>query len=200
MTPAHPGYGQAAEGSACHASANGSVEGCTVTRGPGSLRGLSFPPLAPVLDLSANPFAAARRPSRAPLATLFAAALLATTAGCAGGLDEPERFTGASSCAPGTTASSILQAQCFACHSTETKATGANLDLQAAGLPGRLYTTNAACNSQPMADSANPSQSFFLKKLTASPGCGARMPQGGALNAADTACLTEWLVAGKPNP
>ncbi|WP_223631712.1 hypothetical protein [Corallococcus sp. EGB] len=147
----------------------------------------------------ANP-SDARRPSRAPLATLVAAALLATTAGCAGGLDDPERFTGGttSSCAPGTTASSILQSQCYSCHSTETKATGANLDLQASGLPGRLYTTNATCNTKPLADSANPSQSFFLKKLTANPECGVRMPQGGALSAADTACLTEWLVAGKP--
>ncbi|MBN8232495.1 hypothetical protein JYK02_33765 [Corallococcus macrosporus] len=160
---------------------------------------MSFPPLAPVLDLFANP-SAARRPYRAPLATLFAAALLATTAGCAGGLDEPERFTGASSCAPGTTASSIIQAQCYSCHSTETKASGGGFDLQAAGLPGRLYTTNATCNSQPLADSANPSQSFFLKKLTPSPGCGGQMPLGGSLNAADTACLTEWLVAGKPSP
>lgn len=154
------------------------------------------PLLPPVLDLFANPNAA-RRPYRA---MLVAAALLATTAGCAGGLDDPDRFTGGtSSCAPGTTATSILQAQCYACHSTETKATGANLDLQMAGLPGRLYTTNAACNTKPLADSANPSQSFFLKKLTATPECGARMPQGGALNAADTACLTEWLVAGKPS-
>ncbi|RKG98425.1 hypothetical protein D7X32_29695 [Corallococcus carmarthensis] len=155
-----------------------------------------------MLDLSANP-TAARRPYRAPLATLFAAALLATTAGCAGGLDEPERFTGGtSSCAPGTTASSIIQAQCLSCHSTDAKGSaGGGFDLQASGLPGRLYTTNAACNSAPLADSANPSQSFFLKKLTASPGCGSQMPLGGtALNAADTACLTNWLVAGKPSP
>ncbi|MFB1482628.1 hypothetical protein U8525_20030 [Corallococcus sp. RDP092CA] len=145
----------------------------------------------------ANP-SAARRPSRA---TLVAAALLATTAGCAGGLDDPERFTGGntSSCAPGTTASSIIQAQCFTCHSTENKAAGGNLDLQASGLPGRLYTTNATCDAAPLADSANPSQSFFLKKLTTSPGCGAQMPLGSSLSAADTACLTEWLVAGKPS-
>ncbi|RKH71032.1 hypothetical protein D7X96_09630 [Corallococcus interemptor] len=157
------------------------------------------PLLPPVLDLFANP-SAARRPYRAPLATLFAAALLATTAGCAGGLDDPERFTGggSSSCAPGTTASSVLQQQCFACHSTETKASGGNLDLQASGLPGRLYTTNSSCNQAPLADSSNPSQSFFLKKLAPSPGCGAQMPLGGSLSAADTACLTEWLVAGKP--
>ena len=162
---------------------------------------MSSPPLAHVVVLFANP-SAARRPYRAPLASLFAAALLVTTAGCAGGLDDPERFTGGTgSCAPGTTASSILQAQCFACHSTDTKATGAGLDLQAAGLPGRLYTTtsSATCSSVPLADSANPSGSLFLKKLTDSPGCGARMPQGGSLNAADTACLTEWLVAGKPS-
>ncbi|RKH28919.1 hypothetical protein D7X12_39930 [Corallococcus sicarius] len=151
--------------------------------------------------LFANP-SDARRPSRAPLASLFAAALLATTAGCAGGLDDPDRFTGgtANSCAPGTTASSVLQAQCFACHSTDSvkNNNGGGLDLQAAGLPGRLYTTTATCQAVPMADSANPSASFFLKKLTDSPGCGAKMPQGGSLNAADTACLTEWLVAGKP--
>ncbi|NBD11078.1 MULTISPECIES: hypothetical protein [Corallococcus] len=152
-----------------------------------------------MLELFANP-SAARRPYRAPLATLFAAALLATTAGCAGGLDDPERFTGGtSSCAPGTTATSLIQAQCFACHSTETKNIGANLDLQAAGLPGRLYTTTASCNAAPLADSANPSQSFFLKKLSASPGCGAQMPQGNPLNAADTACISEWLIAGKPS-
>lgn len=146
------------------------------------------------------PPSAARRPYRAPLASLFAAALLATTAGCAGGLDDPERFTGGStsSCAPGTTATSIIQSHCFSCHSTDNKLIGAGLDLQAPGLPGRLYTTTAACNAAPLADSANPSGSFLLKKLTANPGCGSRMPQGGELNAADTACLTEWLVAGKP--
>ncbi|MBN9685224.1 MULTISPECIES: hypothetical protein [unclassified Corallococcus] len=147
----------------------------------------------------ANP-TAARRPYRAPLATLFAAALLATTAGCAGGLDEPERFTGGSSaCATGTTGASIIQAQCLSCHSTASNGSaGGGLDLQAAGLPGRLYTTDAACNDAKLADSANPSQSFFLKKLTPSPGCGSQMPLGGSLSASDTACLTEWLVAGKP--
>ncbi|NOJ93568.1 hypothetical protein HMI51_11565 [Corallococcus coralloides] len=160
---------------------------------------MSFSPLAPVLDLSANP-TAARRPYRAPLATLFAAALLATTAGCAGGLDDPDRFTGGtSSCAPGTTGASVIQAQCLSCHSTDANGSaGGGLDLQASGLPGRLYTTNSACNTAPLADSANPSQSFFLKKLTASPGCGARMPLGASLSAADTACVTDWLVAGKP--
>jgi mono/diheme cytochrome c family protein len=152
-----------------------------------------------VLDLFANPSAA--RPYRAPLATLFAAALLATSAGCAGGLDDPDRFTGGtpSSCAAGTTAPSIFQAQCFGCHATDTKANGAGLDLQASGLPGRLYTTNAACNSSPLADRNAPAQSFFLKKLTSSPGCGSQMPLGNALSAADQKCIEEWLVAGKPS-
>ena len=159
---------------------------------------MSSPPLAHVVVLLANP-PAARRPYRAPLASLFAAALLATTVGCAGGLDDPDRFTGGTNtCAPGTTATSVIQAQCFACHSTDSKGNGGGFDLQAPGLPGRLYTTTAACQNVPLADSANPSASFFLKKLTDSPGCGARMPLGGSLNAADTACLTEWLVAGKP--
>lgn len=160
---------------------------------------MSSPPLAHVVVLFANP-SDARRPYRAPLASLFAAALLATTAGCAGGLDDPDRFTGGTTagCAPGTTATSVIQAQCFACHSTDSKANGNGLDLQAAGLPGRLYTTNAACTMQPLADSANPSASFFLKKLTATPGCGSRMPLGTPLSDADTACLTEWLVKGAP--
>ncbi|CAM3433891.1 hypothetical protein COSO111634_15585 [Corallococcus soli] len=154
-----------------------------------------------MIVLFANPSAACR-PYRAPLATLFAAALLATSAGCAGGLDDPDRFTEtpSASCAPGTTGPSILQAQCFGCHSTDSKEIGAGLDLQAAGLPGRLYTTtsSSACGSVPVADSANPANSLFLKKLTASPGCGTQMPPGGSLSAADTACLTDWLTKGKP--
>ncbi|WP_147444361.1 MULTISPECIES: hypothetical protein [Corallococcus] len=149
----------------------------------------------------ANP-TAARRPHRAPLASLFAVALLATSAGCAGGLDDPDRFTGGTSaCAAGTTATGIIQAQCFACHSTSSKEIGAGLDLQATGLPGRLYTTtsSATCSSVPVADSANPANSLFLKKLTSNPGCGTQMPQGNPLSAAETACLTEWLVNGKPS-
>ncbi|RYZ36476.1 MAG: hypothetical protein EOO71_31675 [Myxococcaceae bacterium] len=150
----------------------------------------------------ANP-TAARRPYRAPLASLFAVALLATSAGCAGGLDEPDRFTGGtgSACATSTTATGILQAQCFGCHSTDSKSIGAGLDLQAAGLPGRLYTTtsSATCGAVPMADSANPANSLFLRKLTSNPGCGTQMPQGAALSAAETACLKEWLTNGKPS-
>ncbi|RKG93127.1 hypothetical protein D7V88_03540 [Corallococcus terminator] len=152
--------------------------------------------------LLANP-TAARRPYRAPLASLFAVALLATSAGCAGGLDDPDRFTGGtgSACATSTTATGILQAQCFACHSTSSKEIGAGLDLEATGLPGRLYTTTSSstCSSVPMANSADPANSLFLKKLTSNPGCGTRMPQGAALSDAETACLKEWLVNGKPS-
>ncbi|MCY1041573.1 hypothetical protein OV208_09625 [Corallococcus sp. bb12-1] len=150
----------------------------------------------------ANP-SAARRPYRAPLASLFAVALLATSAGCAGGLDDPDRFTGGTggACATSTTATGIIQAQCFACHSTSSKEIGAGLDLQAPGLPGRLYTTtsSAACGAVPMADSANPANSLFLKKLTPTPGCGTQMPQGNPLSEAESACLKEWLVNGKPS-
>lgn len=141
----------------------------------------------------------ARRPSRAPLASLLLAAALTTTAGCAGSLDDPERFTdgGAqSACPPGTTATSILQTQCLACHSTASRQ--GDLDLEAPGLPGRLYTTNSVqCGDErPLADSNNPANSYFLNKLSPDPACGVRMPQGGQLSQAQVACLAEWLAAG----
>ncbi|MBJ6762228.1 hypothetical protein JGU66_15755 [Myxococcaceae bacterium JPH2] len=143
--------------------------------------------------------APARRPSHTPLATVLLALGFSFTAGCAGALDDPERFTGESTgCPSGTTAQSIIQSQCLSCHSTASKL--GDLDLEAAGLPGRLFTTTTtSCGQQrPLADSSNPAGSYFLQKLGAEPSCGVRMPQGGqALSSAQVACLSAWLTAGK---
>jgi hypothetical protein len=133
---------------------------------------------------------------------------LALLSGCAGELVNPERFGdggilpqadgGGNTCPPGRTGEVVLQNSCITgCHTTAAKLGG--LDLEAPGLPGRLFTTTSTCGSRLMADKANPADSYLLEKLADSPACGSRMPfNGAALSASDVACLRDWLEAGAP--
>jgi len=101
---------------------------------------------------------------------------------------------------------------CKACHGASVKLAG-TLDLETAGYGARLrdqaaehagVTPGAACPSgDKMIDSANPSESWLLKKVTNMQGdCGTVMPLGGALPAADQECFTTFVncVAGGAAP
>jgi hypothetical protein len=107
----------------------------------------------------------------------------------------------------------IINAQgtgCKGCHGKALKS-GGMMDLESAGYTGRLVDKpaehmgvemGAACPSgDKLIDSANPSASWLLKKVTNMQGtCGVVMPITGALSAADQACVTTYVncAAGKP--
>jgi len=89
----------------------------------------------------------------------------------------------------------LIQSDCLTgCHSTAVKSS--QLDLQASGLPKRLVKQNAAsagCSGL-LLDPANPKNSNFYKKLTATPPCGTRMPVGGTLTTEELNCVSEWIA------
>lgn len=71
------------------------------------------------------------------------------------------------------------------------------LDLQKAGLPGRLVDMKASttCKELPYIDSQSPADSLILGKLTTKPPCGSPMPLGGKTpTAMQQSCMLEWVT------
>lgn len=127
--------------------------------------------------------------------------------GCAGELENPERFAGAQCDDPvAFVAASCVNAGCH------TAGTG-TVDLMASDPAMVLVDVEApSCVGQKYIDSANPAASFILNKLTATPVCGQPMPfLGEPLNAAQQACVGAYVnlvlgispdagMAGATNP
>jgi hypothetical protein len=137
----------------------------------------------------------------------------ALSAGCAGELSEPERFTGegadasvggVADAAPGApdagsvpscgdVHADIIVPRCSggACHDAATPAAG--LDLGSAEVGARLIGVASACNGLLLIDPNDRPASYLLEKLAPSPTCGGQMPPGAPLSAADLACVIEWV-------
>ena len=125
---------------------------------------------------------------------------------CAGALDNPERFanlgTGPDAgqvspsdggCDPVT---DIFPLSCTtsACHSAQSQQ--GNLDLESAGLPGRLVNKAAHGGPGLLIDSTNPAQSVMLLKVTDTPPFQFQMPLGAPpLSPEEMACLQAWVQA-----
>lgn len=127
---------------------------------------------------------------RAALA--IAAALVA--AGCAGELEDPERFA---DCAPGYV-EQLFQTACGgACHAGDEPAAG--LDLVSPGVEDRLIdvvSTTETCGGRPLvaSDGMAPEDHLLLDKLAETPSCGGRMPFGGELlPSRDVECVRRWV-------
>lgn len=101
---------------------------------------------------------------------------------------------------------------CKACHGTAVKLAG-TLDLETPGYTARLkdkpaehagVTAGSPCPmGDKLIDSANPAESWLLKKVTNMQGtCGTVMPLSGALSATDQMCFTTYVncVAGGATP
>jgi hypothetical protein len=90
-----------------------------------------------------------------------------------------------------------------ACHA-KTASPAAGLDLASPGVESRLVDqlaghqgldASAVCSkTDKLIDSADPSQSWVLKKIMGQQGsCGVRMPYGGTLTATELTCLQTWI-------
>jgi hypothetical protein len=122
--------------------------------------------------------------------------VVAAVAGCAGELENPERFA---SCPPGFV-EQLFQTRCAgACHgATEPEA---GLDLVSTGVEARLVgeaSTTTFCEGALMIDPEGTSDAdhLLLDKLGADPSCGSRMPFGAEpLSAAELECVRRWVDA-----
>jgi hypothetical protein len=137
-------------------------------------------------------------------ARLLGLALLSLCLGCPGSIDPSEFLDGSDSgsdsgtqdggCdAPGT----VFTPVCGACHHAQPGQLGA-LDLTSPGLNSRLVNVGSAgCGAgQILVVPGRPDTSYLYLKVTSpSPPCGARMPQGSTLDAAQIQCIASWITA-----
>ena len=164
-------------------------------------------------------------PTRVGLASrvgLAIAVLVASTTviGCAGELQNPERFgsglggdggvprdawtprgdaggggSGEDSGPPrnlAMEAGAIFAARCAGCHGAASPAAG--LDLVTAGIGPRMRDATSRCMSLPFFDADSPEDSYFIQKVSAAtPPCGQRMPLGAPLSAEEIETLTLWV-------
>lgn len=134
-------------------------------------------------------------------ARLLVAALLASLAGCAGSLEDPERFTnpmadGGSSGGCGDVPTRVLAGKCggSGCHNPVGPQLG--LDLESPGVAARVVGVAAKGCVGVLANPADPDKSVLYTKLLATTTCGSRMPLARpSLSAADTACVRAWIAA-----
>ena len=130
-------------------------------------------------------------------------ALLALLAGCAGTLEDPERFiTDAGHAVADAGCGDRVVAEIFptscggaSCHQGSQPSAG--LDLVSPNVAARLVDVpGSSCGGRPLIDSANPVDSALLDRLLPEPECGLRMPRAlPPLSAEDTACVAQWVQA-----
>jgi hypothetical protein len=127
--------------------------------------------------------------------------------GCAGDLQNPERFgfllDGATKenanqgeiPAPPECLTSLFEARCgtTGCHAKDSP----QIDLVSPGVADRLVdksSTSSMCKDRPFVPTDG-EESLLLRKLEVGPPCGLRMPLGEPLVAADMACVSGWVKA-----
>jgi hypothetical protein len=127
--------------------------------------------------------------------------------GCAGDLDNPERFdflldggtkTNAQGGipAPPPCLTSLFEARCgiAGCHVANTQ----QIDLVSPKVEDRLVdveSTSAQCKDFGLFVSTDGSPSLLLQKLQVPPPCGVRMPIGDPLGESDMKCVSDWVKA-----
>ena len=125
--------------------------------------------------------------------------------GCAGELENPERFSAPST--SGCTLDIDVETDIFGttdpamggrcatagCHVAAggEAAPAASLDLVSPGVEARLVGIPAMCTGL-LIDPASVDDSVLIRKLEPTPSCGARMPFGGMLSDAEIQCMREW--------
>ena len=116
-------------------------------------------------------------------------AVLWGLAGCAGELDDPDRFR-ESTCDP----LALLQNSCGGgnCHDADNPAAG--VDLETSGVVDRLLDVEANdCPGEILISTADPASSYMLTKLSMVPPCGGPMPPAALLPNEDESCLAQWV-------
>ena len=132
-------------------------------------------------------------------------ASLSVLAGCAGSLDNPDRFgDGGSSLAfvcqslgKPAKAEVILKKCVSGCHSAAVQVSG--LDLESPDVAARLV--NVSTTACPPRVRVNPTDGGTLEELItqSNPNCTSSMPPGGGLTNGEISCIVEWtrsLAAG----
>lgn len=160
------------------------------------------------LSRSADVNRSGRHRSRRHLLGIALASACATAifSGCAGELENPERFTSTTTGGSGTSDDAgsstptcpdvpqVLKASCgtaSGCHGAT--APTSNLDLASPDVGNRLKTQKATTGDA-MIDSANPQNSVLYKKTLPTPPFGASMPLGGTpFDDTMRACLATWI-------
>lgn len=121
----------------------------------------------------------------------LAVALGVALAGCAGELQNPERFA---DCPPGFVEQLFMQKCAGDCHAGAEPAAG--LDLVSPGAGQRLLGQASAqeeCGGLMLVDPSG-ENSLVIDKLEDAPPCGARMPFGETkLDAAEVECVRRWV-------
>lgn len=122
---------------------------------------------------------------------LLVSALLA---GCAGELEDPDRFPPPECFVRDFQAPrDLFAARCAGsgCHGSDMPA--ANLDLVSSGVAGRLLDTSGVCSGR-LIDTASVSRSLLLDKVSVVPRCGQAMPvDAPPLTDQEAACLKVWV-------
>jgi hypothetical protein len=121
--------------------------------------------------------------------------------GCAGDLDNPERFgfllDGAQNEIPNAPecVTSLFKMRCnsAACHGEG----ASRIDLVSSGIEDRVLdkpSTSEFCKDR-MYVATDGSPSLLLEKFQAKPPCGVRMPIGDPLPESDVKCVSDWVKA-----
>jgi len=131
--------------------------------------------------------------------------------GCAGSLENPERFQNLANPDAGQAAPpsdggcdpvvDIFPLSCStsACHSAQSQQ--GNLDLESAGLPQRLVNKAAHGGPGLLIDKLDPAQSVLLLKLMDPPPFQFQMPLGAPpLSPVEVACIQAWVQAAAAAP
>jgi hypothetical protein len=133
------------------------------------------------------------------------ATCLLALAGCAGSLDNPDRFgDGGSNLGFVCTSlgkpvkTEVIAQKCVSgCHSASVAQSG--LDLESAGTGSRLVNVSTTvCPPRHRVDTVD-GGTLQEKISQSSPSCGASMPPGGGLTNGEVSCIIEWtrnLAAG----
>jgi hypothetical protein len=141
-----------------------------------------------------------------PHPRVVVAACLWALAGCAGSLDNPDRFGDGGSSLNGFVCQSLGKAvkaelidlKCVSgCHSAAVVESG--LDLESANVGARLVDVSTTeCPPRHRVDSVD-GGTLQEKISQSSPTCGSSMPPGGGLTNGEISCIIEWtrnLAAG----
>lgn len=144
---------------------------------------------------------------RFAIAAIASISLFVVVAGCSSSSDGATPDAGSTTCDLAGAQAIFTAKGCAQSGCHDATGTSAGLNLAAADLgaellgksPGTGGLTPSSCtnmNKVYLVKGSNPATGLFIDKLTATPGCGLRMPLTGApLDATQMACVKSWATS-----